>query len=77
MNSKEIEVTIYKITDLNNEMSNIDERIYELKSRLLREYAVLSQVEYIKAQIELLNEQRIKSKSTLRKWAIKLAMLCE
>ena len=77
MNEKEIETTIYKITDVNTEMINIDERIYDLKSRLLREYAVASQVEYLKAQIELLEEQRIKSKAMLKKWAMKLAMICE
>lgn len=77
MNEKEIETTIYKITDVNTEMINIDERIYDLKSRLLREYAVASQVEYLKAQIELLEEQRIKSKAMLKKWATKLATLCD
>tara|TARA_R110000868_G_scaffold54673_5_gene170676 strand:- start:5161 stop:5394 length:234 start_codon:yes stop_codon:yes gene_type:complete len=77
MNEKEIETTIYKITDVNTEMINIDERIYDLKSRLLREYAVASQVEYLKAQIELLEEQRIKSKAMLKKWATKLVTLCD
>jgi phage host-nuclease inhibitor protein Gam len=77
MNDKEIENTIYKITDVNTEMISIDERMYDLKSRLLREYAVASQVDYLKAQIELLEEQRIKSKAMLKKWAIKLATLCD
>ena len=77
MNEKEIETTIYKITDVNTEMINIDERIYDLQSRHLREYAVASQVEYLKAQIERLEEQRIKSKAMLKKWATKLATLCD
>lgn len=77
MNEKEIENTIYKITDVNTEMTSIDERIYDLKSRLLREYAVASQVDYLKAQIELLEEQKIKSKAILKKWATKLATLCD
>ena len=77
MNDKEIEITIYKIADVNTEMVKIDERMYDLKSRLLREYAVASQVEYLKAQIELLEEQRIKSKTMLKKLAIKLATLCD
>lgn len=77
MNCKEIEITTYKITDVSNELANIDGRIYDLKSRMLREYAVASQVEYLKSQIELLEEQRIKSKSLLKKWAVKLVALCE
>jgi phage host-nuclease inhibitor protein Gam len=77
MNDKEIEITIYKIADVNTEMVSIDERMYDLKSRLLREYAVASQVDYLKAQIELLEEQRIKSKAMLKKWATKLATLCD